>query len=197
LGFDPTGHRVRYQLEIRLRLVEKVHQTLTKSLWSIIQVSEVRMEENMMLDQNSIESAVATAKARNTKLMKQLLGHGVDPKQTRSIDHEFAKAFDCDYGDCEPQSDGSISWWLEASSDLSPDSVCSDEFITEMVTLAAQFGCSYDGWGTEIREAAKGEINSGLGGLSENLAIRKQAAFDKLKANPAFDKEFLDQLKDL
>lgn len=154
-----------------------------------------------------IAEAMETNKQANLALMQQLKGYGVRPDKPRRVDHNFLgvseeeikvlseklaqQGFECDWGECE--SECGDDWGLIASVNQSPENACSEDFLRKMVTLAVEHHCDYDGWGTEIDE----ERPEPAPGLFADLQEKKQAAFEKLKNNPAFDKDFLKQLEDL
>jgi hypothetical protein len=112
--------------------------------------------------------AVAKTQVRNEALREVLLQYGVNLAASRDVDlhfwalrektaNELAAALrnrGYSIKTCAPGAQkGSPLWNVEATAVLAPTVVLGEEFTNEIVRMASEIGCTYDGWGTSIPEA--------------------------------------------
>lgn len=119
---------------------------------------------NVNLSNSELTAVVEEHAARNELLVAELHSRGVDSKTPRSVELHFwapdqrsaallGKAlYDRGYLllslNRASEASAGLTWNVEAGITLSVERIVDRELTRELVELAANYSCQYDGWGT-------------------------------------------------
>ena len=116
------------------------------------------------MEENGILESIRGHEARNAALLEKLTENGVTLEEARPVDHHFwapdqnsaallAKAlYERQYlvtaiGPAHEEGQAEV-WDVSTQITRSPREAASSSLSEELVRLAAEFGATYDGWGT-------------------------------------------------